>query len=72
MISKNVSSEVRLAGQLIVGKLKGRKDNISFSSEVIEYNFQVRFDILKIANAKRLSNLRFEIYGGRSTRSIVV
>lgn len=64
IVSKNVSSEVRLAGQLIVGKLKGQKNNMSFSSEILEYNFQVRFDILKIANAKRLSNLRFELYAG--------
>ncbi|MEZ5084525.1 MAG: hypothetical protein R2750_13940 [Bacteroidales bacterium] len=64
IISKNISQEIKLSGQIIFGKLKGRNNNQSISSEVFEYNFHVRFDVLKIANVKKLSKWRFDLYGG--------
>lgn len=63
-VSKNLNSVVKLSGQVIVGKLKGVKENISISSEILEYNMQARFDIIRIANYNTHSNLRFDIYVG--------
>ena len=64
IVSKNLNSVVKLSGQIIIGKLKGLKDNLSISSEILEYNMHVRFDVLKIANTSKLSDLRFDIYAG--------
>ncbi|MCF8367861.1 MAG: hypothetical protein K9G76_02375 [Bacteroidales bacterium] len=64
IVTKNLSPEFKFSAQLLFGNLEGRKENISISSDLVEYNIQAGLDILKIINSPKLKNLRLDVYGG--------
>ncbi|MCD4696980.1 MAG: hypothetical protein K8S16_12155, partial [Bacteroidales bacterium] len=64
IVSKNLNSEFRISGQFLIGKLKGRKNNFSISSNFLEYNIHARLNLLKIINSQSLSDFCLDIYGG--------
>ncbi len=49
IITKNIFRDaIGLSGQLIAGNLQGRKDEISFSAKLLEYNLHARIDFVDL------------------------
>jgi len=53
-----------VSGELISGQVKAKKDSISFESNIIEYNAQVQFDIIKLFFFDSNSNVSLLLLGG--------
>jgi len=49
ILTRNIYRDaIGLSGQVLAGKIEGRKDDISFSSELIEYNLHARIDFVRL------------------------
>ncbi len=48
MLTKDVTKWLGLSGQLFYGKLKGGNNNITFKTDLIEYNLQARIDFINL------------------------
>jgi len=53
-----------VSGELISGQVRAEKDSISFESNIIEYNVQVQFDIIKLFFFDSKSNVSILLLGG--------
>jgi hypothetical protein len=62
ILTKSIFKDaIGLSGQILTGKLEGRKNNISFTAELVEYNVQARIDFVDLIMSKR--NHAFGIVG---------
>lgn len=61
LISKYLNNIFGISGQVLVGNLKGSKEEISFKTNLIEYNLQLRINFLNLINNKK--NHRLGILG---------
>jgi hypothetical protein len=50
IISKYLNNIVGVSGQILVGKLKGNKGDMSFKTELLEYNLQLRINFVNLFN----------------------
>jgi hypothetical protein len=49
ILTKNIFQDaIAISGQLIAGKLEGKKGNISFTAELLEYNLHARIDFVDL------------------------
>lgn len=49
ILTRNIYRDaVGLSGQVLAKKIEGRKDDISFSADLIEYNLQARIDFIRL------------------------
>jgi hypothetical protein len=49
LLSKNIFKDAfSLSGQILAGKLEGRKENISFTASLFEYSIQARIDFISL------------------------
>jgi hypothetical protein len=54
ILTKNIFKDaISLSGQLLTGKLEGRKSNISFTAELLEYNLHARVDFVDLLMLKK-------------------
>lgn len=53
-----------VSGELIFGQVKSEKKNTSFESNIIEYNAQVQFDLIKLFFFDSKSNFSVLLLGG--------
>ena len=60
-VSKYFGSAFDLSGQLLFGKIKGHKDELSFRTKLFEYSLQARVDFVNLFSEKK--NHRFHITG---------
>jgi len=60
-VSKYFGSAFDLSGQLLFGKIKGHKDELSFRTKLFEYSLQARVDFVNLLSEKK--NHRFHITG---------
>jgi len=52
-VSKYLNNIIGLSGQVLVGNLKGSKQDISFKTNLIEYNLQFRVNFVNLINNKK-------------------
>ncbi len=52
-VSKYLNNIIGLSGQVLVGNLKGSKQDISFKTNLIEYNLQLRVNFVNLINNKK-------------------
>lgn len=65
LITKYFTDEVGLSGQFLYGGLKGTyNENLSFDTDLIEYNVQLRIDLLNLIFKKNNSGLGVVAFGG--------
>jgi hypothetical protein len=49
ILTRNIYRDaIGLSGQVLTGKIEGRKDDISFSTDLIEYNLHARIDFVRL------------------------
>ncbi len=53
IISKYLNNIFGVSGQVLIGNLKGSKDNLSFNTELLEYNLQFRINFINLFNNYR-------------------
>lgn len=63
-VTKYFGKSFAASGEMIFGQVKAEKNNTSFSSNIIEYNAQVQFDLMKIFFYERKSNFGLILSGG--------
>jgi hypothetical protein len=63
-LTKRLAPQIGISGQLMAGKLRASKENISFESSVIEYNMHVRLDMLRIFSQYNNSKIKWDVFFG--------
>lgn len=53
IVSKYLNNIVGISGQILIGNLKGAKENYSFSTDITEYNLQLRINFINLFNNRR-------------------
>lgn len=61
VVSKYLNNIFGVSGQLLIGSLEGSKNNLSFKTELLEYNLQLRINFVNLFNNKR--NHRIGVLG---------
>ncbi len=64
MVTKHFDRLFALSGQIIAGKLKGSLGNISFKSEIFEYNLHLRINLYNLFVPHNNSKFGFNFFGG--------
>lgn len=65
VLTKHVSKLFGVSGQLLYGNLKGgNNQNISFQTQIIEYNMQLRLDFLRLFMQNRNPKFGLEGFAG--------
>jgi len=78
IITKRLAPQIGVSGQLLGGRLKGRKDNVFFESSVFEYNLHVRLDMVRIFAKYSKSKVKWDVFFGfgnflfKSTKTTVL
>ena len=60
-VTKYFGSAFDISGQLLFGKIKGHKEELSFKTKLFEYSLQTRVDLVNLFSEKK--NHRFHING---------
>lgn len=63
-VSKYFGSAFDLSGQLLFGKIKGHKDELSFRTKLFEYSLQARVDFVNLFSEKKNHRFHFNGYVG--------
>jgi len=78
IVTKNIWGDAfGLSGQILTGKLEGRKQNISFKADLFEYNLHARIDFLEIISRQKSKPFGLVGYAGVGqflfkTRKVIV
>jgi hypothetical protein len=64
MVTKKVNKAFGLSAQLLTGKLKASKGNISFETTLYEYNVSAYIDLISLLKIQKLKNLEIQVFGG--------
>jgi hypothetical protein len=65
ILTRNIYRDaIGLSGQVLAGKLKGSKDDISFSADLIEYNLQARIDFVRLFMPRKYNPIGVVGYAG--------
>ena len=64
MVTKHFDRLFAISGQIIASRLKGSLDNISFKSEIFEYNLHLRLNIYNLLVPYNNSKLGINVFGG--------
>ena len=64
VVTKRLTPQIGVSGQLIAGKLQGQKGNLSFESSVFEYNMHVRINMIKLFSSNFNSKLSWDVFFG--------
>jgi hypothetical protein len=55
---------IGISGQVLAGKLEGRKDDISFTADLIEYNLHARIDFVRLFMSRKYNAFGVVGYAG--------
>ena len=64
MVTKHFDRLFAISGQIIASRLKGSLDNISFKSEIFEYNLHLRLNIYNLFVPYHNSKFGINVFGG--------
>ena len=64
MVTKHFDRLFAISGQIIASRLKGSLDNISFKSEIFEYNLHLRLNIYNLFAPYNNSKFGINVFGG--------
>jgi len=65
ILTRNIYRDaIGLSGQVLAGKISGRKNDISFSTDLIEYNLQARIDFVRLFMSRKYNALGVVGYAG--------
>jgi len=64
VVTKRLTPQFAVSGQLIAGKLLGKKDNTSFESSLFEYNLHVRINPIRLFSYNQSSKFTWDILFG--------
>jgi len=65
ILTKYLNDKIGIGGQLLYGGLKGENaSDVSFEANVVEYNFQIRVDLVSLIWPDNLSGFGLDAYGG--------
>jgi hypothetical protein len=65
ILTRNIYRDaIGLSGQVIAGKIEGRKENISFTSNLVEYNLHARVDFVRLFMSRKYNAFGVVGYAG--------
>jgi len=64
LITKQITPEFGISGQILGGQLFAKKENISIESTIYEYNINIRFNIFRMLSKASLTKLKWDVYTG--------
>lgn len=62
--TKRLTPQIGISGQLILGRIQAKKDNIAFESSLFEYNLHVRLDLIRLFSSNYKGKLNWEVLFG--------
>jgi hypothetical protein len=64
VLTKRLAPQVGVSGQLLAGRLQARNGNIKFESTILEYNLNVRLDMLRVFSQYSRSKIKWDVFFG--------
>lgn len=62
--TKRLTPQIGISGQVIFGRLKGSKQNVSFESSILQYNLHVRLNLIRLFSNNHTSRFNWEAMFG--------
>lgn len=64
ILTKQIKNVFGISGQIIYGNVKGKKNNISITSKLLEYNLHARINFVNLFSSKKNHKFGFVGYAG--------
>lgn len=65
ILTRNIyRNAIGISGQVLAGKFEGRKDDISFTANLVEYNLQARIDFVRLFMSRKYNAFGVVGYAG--------
>ena len=65
ILTRNIYKDaIGISGQVLAGKIEGRKDDISFSADLVEYNLHARIDFVRLFMPRKYNAFGVVGYAG--------
>lgn len=64
VLTKRLTPQIGISGQLLTGRLKARLDNVAFESTLFEYNMHVRLNMVRLFTRYYKSKISWDVFFG--------